>query len=144
MNIGFADDVTQVAQDFNNDKHKLTEDTITEIKKLNIYERKWKIQTNLTKFNIRSIFKTRPMPINVEGRPIPFSNEVKTLGLTLKRTGTIAHLNNGIKLAEMQTNKLIRFNKIREKNKLHQYKVLVRQILEYPTTPILWHQGKIR
>ena len=52
MNIGFADDVTQVIQNFSNDKHKLSEDTITEIERLNIYERKWKIQTNLTKFNI--------------------------------------------------------------------------------------------
>ena len=31
MNIGFADDVTQVVQNFNNDKHKLAEDTVTEI-----------------------------------------------------------------------------------------------------------------
>ena len=52
---------------------------ITGIEKLNIYERKEKIQTNLTKFYIFSISKTRPIPVNVEGTLIPFSNEVKTL-----------------------------------------------------------------
>ena len=33
MNIDFADDVTQVIQNFNNDKHKLAKNTITEMKK---------------------------------------------------------------------------------------------------------------
>ena len=75
------------------------------------------------------------MPINVEGKLIPFSNEVKTLGLTLKRTGIIAHINNRVLQAKLQTNKLKRFNKMREKTKLHLYKALVRPILKYPIIP---------
>ena len=75
------------------------------------------------------------MPINVEGRLIPFSNEVKTLGLTLKRTGIVAHINNRVLQAKLQTNKLKRFNELREKTKLHLYKALIRPILEYPIIP---------
>ena len=51
MDILFADDVTQVIENKNNDRQQLAIDTEREIKRINDYESKWKIMTNTTKEN---------------------------------------------------------------------------------------------
>ena len=135
LNVIFADDITQVIQNKENDKQQLAIDTAIEIERINQYERKWKIQTNMTKFNILSISKLRPEPIEIQGRIIPFANEAKTLGLTLKRTDTLMHVNNRIGMAKQQSLKIKRFAKLSEKNKLYLYKALIRPLLEYPIIP---------
>ena len=80
----FADDVTQIIQNLRNDRATLATTTSNEIARINNYQRKWKISTNINKFSILSVSKTRPDPIISEGTQYQFKNEVKVLRLTLK------------------------------------------------------------
>ena len=131
----FADDVTQIIANYTNNRDELADDTMREITRINIYEKKWKIKTNVSKFNIISISKSRPLPIYVENRLIPFKNESTILGLKIKRTGIISHITARIRAAKAQTQKLKRFAKLEVKTKLHLYKAPVRPVLEYPIIP---------
>ena len=67
---------------------------------------------------------------------INFANEINILGLTLKRTGIVSHIQKRINNAKTQTSKLKRFINLENKTKLHLYKSLVRPLLEYPVIPI--------
>ena len=66
---------------------------------------------------------------------LSFSNQIKILGLTLKRTGIKQHITNRINLAKIQTNKLRRFSALDANIKFHLYKALIRPTLEYPIIP---------
>ena len=135
--ILFADDVTQVIVNLNNDRVQLATDTANEIERINIYEKNWKISTNLTKFAVLSISKSRPSPIYMnDGRRIQFKSEIKILGLTLKRTGFVQHITNRIIIAKRQTKKIKRFVKLKTKTKMNLYKALVRPTIEYPVVPL--------
>ena len=135
MDILFADDVTQVIENKNNDRQQLAIDTEREIKRINDYESKWKIMTNTTKFKVLSVSKSRPTQVNVNNRVIPFANAVGVLGLNLRRTGFVSHITGRINLAKTQTNKITRFKELKDTTKLHLYKALIRPILEYPVVP---------
>ena len=80
--------------------------------------------------------KSRPERVIINGRRIPVDNEIRFLGLKLKRTGFVNHITERIRLAKIQTNKLKRFIHLKTKTKLHLYKALVRPLLEYPVIPI--------
>ena len=135
IDIAFADDITQVIQNLNNDRERLARDMEKEIQRINIFEKRWKIQTNLTKFGLLSISKKNPRQVTVDGRPINFKEEIKVLGLSIRRTGTVRHISNRINFAKQQTNKLKRFIKLETKTKLTLYKAMIRPILEYPIVP---------
>ena len=129
--IIFADDITQIIENFNNDKTKLAEDTAKEVERINNYENKWKIKTNITKFKLMSVSKLKPAKVEIENREINFANECSILGLKLKRTGTISHLTERINKAKTQTQTFKRFINLETKTKLHLYKALVRPIPSY-------------
>ena len=131
----FADDVTQIIQNLREDRGALAEATVLEIERINDYEKKWKIQTSINKFSLLSISKLRPEPVVVNNNQIPFKNEIKMLGLTLKRTGATSHVTNRINLAKIQSGKIKRFIKLEPKIKLHLYKALIRPLMEYPVIP---------
>ena len=129
----FADDIPQVIQNFSDNKEELANNTIIGIDRVNHFEKYWKIMTNINKFNLLSIPKSRPHQVVNEGRIINFSNEIKILGLTLKRTGIKQHITNRINLAKIQTNKLRRFSGLDANIKLHIYEILIRPILDIPS-----------
>ena len=135
LDVIFADDVTQIIQNLRDDRRALAEATRVEIERINEYEKKWKIQTSINKFSLLSISKSSPEPVVVNNRQIPFKNEVKMLGLTIKRTGVRTHCNTRLGLAKVQSKKIKRFIKLDPKIKLHLYKALIRPILEYPIIP---------
>ena len=108
--IIFADNITQIVENHLNNREELAADTETEITRIDKYESKWKIKTNMTKFNLLSISKTRPSPIYIDNRHIPFKSQCNTLGLKVKRTGTTAHIGDRIRSAKAQTQKLKRFS----------------------------------
>ena len=58
--IYFADDVTQIIENFRDDRRQLVRDTESEIDRINKYEKLWKINTNVNKFGQLSISKLRP------------------------------------------------------------------------------------
>ena len=82
-----------------------------------------------------SISKSKPDNVAIDGRQIEFKNEIKTLGLNLKRTGIVGHITERVNIARKQTEKLKRFAKLSVKTKLYLYKSLIRPIVEYPTIP---------
>ena len=131
----FADDITQVVENFTNNRDELAEDTETEIKRIYKYENKWKIKTNVNKFNLLSLSKSKPSPVTIDNRLIPFKNECDISGLKLKCTGIISHITSRISMAKTQTQKLKRFNGLNMKTRLHLYKALIRPIFEYTVIP---------
>ena len=94
-----------------------------------------KIKTNVNKFNLLSISKSRPSPVTIDNILIPFKNVCNILDLKLKRTGIISHITSRISMAKTQTQKLKRFNGLNMNTRLHLYKALIRPILEYPVIP---------
>ena len=121
----FADDITQVIENTDKDKEQLVIDTEREIGRINRYEKQWKIMTNTTKFKVMSISKTRPIPIKIDNRIIPFANECSILGLKIKRTGIVRHLGDRIRQAKAQSQKIKQFANLNEKTKLHLYKAII-------------------
>ena len=93
-NILFADDITQIIENYTEDRQELARQTAEEIERVNKYERCWKISTNINKFKMMSISKLKPANVTVEGNGINFANQIKTLGLTMGRTGVIRHISN--------------------------------------------------
>ena len=134
--VYFADDITQVVEELREDRIQLARKTEREINRINTFEKMWKINTNVSKFNIISISKSRPEPIVVDGRRLEHKNESIILGLKIKRTGTVQHITERIQKAKVQTNKLKRFANLKTETKIHLYKSLVRPLLEYPIVPI--------
>ena len=135
MDILFADDVTHVIENKNNNREQLAIDTERETKRINDYKSKWKIMTNTSKFKVLSVSKSRPTQVNLDNRVIPFENVINILGLNLRRTGFVSHITEGLNLAKTQTNKMTRFTELKDTTKLHLYKALIRTILEYPVIP---------
>ena len=131
----FADDITKVIVNYNNDRGQLALTSQRETECINQYEKKWKINTNINKFNVLSISKSRPESINIEGRRATFSNKIKMLGLTIKRTGVSQHMTNRIKQAKAQNLKLKQFIRLDSSIKLHLCKALIRPVMEYPIIP---------
>ena len=131
----FADDITQAIENTDKDKEQLIIDTKREIGRINRYEKQWKIMTNITKFKVMSISKTRPILIEIDNRIVPFADDCSILGLKVKRTGIVSHLADRIKQAKAQSQKIKRFANLNDKTKLHLYKAVIRPVLEYPVIP---------
>ena len=54
----FADDISQIIENHDNDKEELAVQLEREIVRVNEYEKLWKIKTNATKFKMISVSKT--------------------------------------------------------------------------------------
>ena len=134
--ITFADDNTQVITYEGSSRNMLAIKTVREIKRINNYERKWKILTDKNKFQLLSVSSVKPSDVVVDGQRIPFKNKVKVLGLSLSTRGAACHLENRIAAAKTQLNKIKRFQDMDSNIKLHLYKALVRPVLEYPPVPV--------
>ena len=135
-NVIYADDVTQVVRYPGKSHEMLRRETEGEIRKINEYEKKWKIRTNLNKFHIVPIEGTRPLKIRVNNQEIEYSKETKALGLTIKHSGFSAHATNRIHLARTQLAKFYRVRNLSLKNKRMIYLTIVRSVLLYPTVPL--------
>ena len=132
----FADDITQIIISQNPSKRLMAIKTAREIQRVNEYEKRWKIKTNQQKFKLLSISKTKPSEVIVNNQLIPFTREVHTLGLMIRRTGIVAHIQQRLHMAKGVKTKLKRFKNLRPKVKVHLYKSLVLSVLEYPNIPM--------
>lgn len=133
LQIGFADDVTHIITHPNRKaKRTLALKTKREIEKVNSYEHKWKISTNINKFQLLSISALTPAEVVINNHRINFSNNCTVLGFKMSRTGFTCHINDKIKKANLDLNKLRRFKKLKTKTQLYLFNALVRPSLEYP------------
>lgn len=134
--IQYADDITQIVRYPGKSKEFLRRKTIRAIEEVNTYEKKWKITTNQSKFQILHVSKNKPLPIEINRIKIPYSPEVSILGLKLVRTGIKSHIKEKLKKAKLAFTKLKRFSKMTPKIKLHLYKALVTPHLQYSPVPL--------
>ena len=134
--ITFADDNTQIITYPHRSTRMLARKTEREIKRINQYEHKWKINTNKNKFQLLSISSYKPHDVTIDGEVIPFNRQAKILGLSLSTRGITCHITERTRKAKAEINKLKRFRLMEPKLQLHLYKTLVRPILEYPVIPL--------
>lgn len=132
----YADDVTQVVTHHGKSKEFLKRKTERAINELNSFEKKWKIKTNNTKFQIIHVSKKSPLPIVINNTRIQYTNTANLLGLTLKSNGIHAHVKQKRIQASTTLKKLRRFKNLSPRIKLHLYKALVLPILDYPSIPL--------
>ena len=134
--IQYADDITQIIRYEGRSKEMCKRKTEAAIEEVNKYEQKWKIKTNVTKFQILHPSNTKPRNIEKDGRNIHFTREARVLGLKLNRTGFQVHINERKRLAQVALGKIKRFRKMQPRTKLHLYKAMVAPHLTYPPVPL--------
>ena len=133
--VMFADDATQVVEYQYQSKRMLARKIEREIERINKFENLWKIQTNKNKFQLLSISKTKPEPVRIDNNVIPFTGKIKTLRLTISRTGIIPHIKERLGLARQRKRTIRRYKELKPNIKNHLYKSLIRSTYEYPIIP---------
>ena len=134
--ILFADDISQVIVSPHRSRERLVFKTTNAIKRINEYEKQWKIQTNKNKFQMLQISATKKLPVEIDGDIIPYATQVNTLGFQMKRTGFVSHIRTRKNMALATVTRLKRFRRLKTKIKVHLYKALVRSQVDYPNTPM--------
>ena len=139
----YADDFTQVIiskfntniTDHSKEIHK--NNIQSEINKQNDYDKKWKISTNMQKFQIIHIgVKVFPQ-IEIDNEIIPDTKSAKLLGLKFSNYNFFTKQINANKAsANAELKKLYKFRYLPRKLKLRLYKSLVLPLLTYPLVPI--------
>ena len=132
--IIYADDITQIIS-YKSEK-MLKRITEREIRKVNDYERKWKINTNMNKFQIIPIGGKRKQKIEINNKPIEYSESGKSLGMIISKTGFTAHAKNRISIAKASIPKLHSLIDLSPANKRLLYLTMIRSKLLYPTIPL--------
>lgn len=132
----YADDVTQIVTHHGSSKEIFRRKTTRAIEALNQFERRWKIKTNRTKFQLLHISKRTPLPITIDQTPIPYTASTKLLGLHIKYTGITPHIRQQRHRASTTLRKLRRFRCLSSKLKLYLYKALVLPLMDYPPIPL--------
>ena len=141
--LQYADDTTQIIiTRFNvniRPEHKIihNQNVKNEIIKQNQYENKWKISTNLNKFEIMAI-GNRSMPsINIDGEIVNYKEKILLLGMWIKYNNFFAEqvkCNAGRANEELQ--KIKRFRFLKRKLKIRLYKAFVLPHLTNPAAPL--------
>jgi hypothetical protein len=98
----------------------------------NQFEKSWKLETCLQKFNIVPYCKSR-LFLNTEKQLL--SPQGKLLGLTLSKQGYGPHITNTVHKANYNLSKLYRFRNLTSKQKRLLYISTVRSVLTYPVVP---------
>ena len=141
----FADDLIHIVSSDGSGKNKTKqakEKLEQELKQTLLWERKWKIKTNIDKCTVNPIGTTTNIVnkfggIQLEEKEVKISTNNKILGFKLNnlKAGSL-HVKSIIKKAKYNLNKLKRFNSAPNKIKLILFKTILRPILEYPSYPL--------
>lgn len=110
--------------------------TGTAIKKINDYEKKWKIQTSTNKFKIIPMAKRKLEPIIIEGDHYEYAAEGKLLGLKITTTGYKSCITEKRAILNSRLTKLKRFKRLKPSNKKKLYTALIKSALLYPAVPL--------
>ena len=108
-----------------------------EINRQNDYEKKWKLKTNINKFQIIPIGLKKTLPININGEIIQYNNSGKLLGLNFTSNNFFKKQNDeNIRKAKAALRRLWRFRTLKKTLKLRLYKTLILPIILYPVIPL--------
>ena len=133
--VAYADDISQIVYMYGSNQDYMARRTARAIEQVSEYEKKWKIATNQTKFQVIHLFK-HPHPLTLRGVNVPYSPSGKVLGLTIASRGIKPHVAQRVGRAHSQLNMMKRFGQLSERIKTHLYKAVVRPVLEYPPVPL--------
>lgn len=134
-NIIYADDITQIVR-YRGTENMLTRATERQVGKINDYERKWKIRTNMGKFKIIAVGGRRSKRVKLGGGEVEYSSDGKALGLRISSTGFVGHISDRIDKAKGQLRKLFMVRDLPQKQRRLLYLTTVRSTLLYPTVPL--------
>lgn len=135
-NIMYADDITQIITYRGKSRMMMAAKVGNEIEKINLFEKKWKIKTNQTKFTLIPLAKNKNEDVIANGELIEFAKEGTILGLKTTSSGYGGHVKNIIQRGNQALGELWRFKNLPEKIKLHLIKAYVFPVLVYPTIPL--------
>ena len=111
------------------------EKIVQEIERINNYERRWKIQTNLTKFKVIHLDRRRYPNIRLGNRIINSRTNGSMLGLELTCSGYHAHVKKIKESCERDMRKLWSLRSLGEDNKRKIFKAIIGSKLHYPPIP---------
>lgn len=134
--IIYADDITQIISYPGKSRQFMARKIQREIIKINNYEKKWKIKTNTTKFQVIPLAVQYTEPIYIENSLIPFSKEGKILGLKFNQRGLQNQVTNMQNKANIALKNIGRFHGLTTKIKLHLVKACVIPVLTFPAYPL--------
>ena len=134
-NYVYADDISQVIitrprKEYHN--RILTQ----EIERINNYENKWKIKTNINKFKIIHLDKREHLPVTINNKVITPSASGSMLGLVVSRTGYSTHIKQRVESARADLRKLWSLRELNSQNKRKIYNALITSKLTYPAIPL--------
>ena len=133
--IQYADDITQIITYHGKSRHLMVNRTVSEIQKINEFERLWKIKTNKNKFKIVPICVKKKFDITIDGNVIPYSNYGKVLGVKIGTSGYNKHIQETADKGKRALRELQRFYDLPHRIKLHLVKAFIRPILTYAPIP---------
>ena len=104
--------------------------------KLTRYENKWKIQTNMHKFQTLNIARRTTHPIITDEQIISYTNKATVLGLTFSTRSITPQITTRRAMAMKTLKRLQRFRNLSTNNKRRLYKTIIRPQLLYPIIPL--------
>ena len=136
--VMYADDLTQIITYPSRSRHLLALYTARAIDNITNFERKWKIQTNMNKFQLVNFLhiNTEPVMVDDESTNIPYNQKGTVLGLHITRHGLKNHVTHRIRCATYHVAQLAKFRNLSTRNKLKIMKSTVLPSLIYPTVPL--------
>lgn len=134
--IMFADDTTQIVTYKGKSEKIMASHTARAIKKINDYEKKWKIKTSVNKFKIIPMAKKKLEPVVVDGDLYSYAKEGHILGMKITTTGYRSFVKDKLRSMNARLAKVKRFRNISSKNKKKLYTALIKSALLYPTVPL--------
>ena len=135
--VAYADDITQIVEYRGCGKHKeAAKKTAKSIKKINDFEKKWKIKTNTNKFKVLPMSRQLTAPIDVDGSILSYTRKGKVLGLKMCSSGIREQVTYRKSIAKANLTKIKRFQRLSQRTKLRLYKGLVLPALTYPAVPL--------
>ena len=114
----------------------ISQNTSLAIELLTRYENKWKIQTNINKFQTLNIARRKTLPIITDEQAIPYTNKATVLGLTFSTSSITPQITTRRGIAMKTLKRLQRFRNLSTNNKRTLYKITRRPQLLYPINPL--------
>ena len=138
----YADDFTQIVvtkcnriNDTTRNEHR--ENVKEEILKQNKFEYEWKIKTNILKFKMIMIANKPKQSIIIDNSNFEYTKKAKILGLNFKCNNFfVSQVDENVKLAKLELNKLYRLRYLKKKIKVRLYKTKVLPLLTHASVPL--------